>query len=68
MWDGIARLEGQGASRGLEGPTALRGAGNTAAHTKSYDDEAETAGAIGEGRGENQGEYFKELRSYPLRT
>jgi len=29
-------LEGQGASRDLEEPAALRGAGNTAAHTKSY--------------------------------
>jgi len=35
---------------------------------KSCGDEAVAAGAIGEGRGENQGEYFKELRSYPLRT
>ena len=57
-----------GASKGLEGPVALSGAGNTAAHMKSCGDEAVAAGAIGEGRGENEGEYFKELRSYPLRT
>ena len=59
VWSGIAILEGQLASRGLEGPTALRAAGNTAAYTKSYDDEAVTAGAIGEGSGENQGKYLK---------
>jgi len=50
--DGIARLEGQGAGRGLEGPSALRGAGNTAAHTKLYDGDAVAAGAIAEGNGE----------------
>ena len=62
VWDGIARLEGQGASRGLEGLTALRGAGNTAACMKSYDDEAVAAGVIGEGNGENQGKYFKGIK------
>ena len=59
MWDDIARLEGQGASRGLEGPTALRGAGNTAAHTKSYDDEAVAAGAIGDNNKEKSREILK---------
>lgn len=34
MWDGVTRLEGQGASRDLEEPAALRSAGNTAAHAK----------------------------------
>lgn len=56
MWDGISRLEVQGCSRGLEGPTALRGAGDTAAHADSYDDEAIAAWAIGEGNGENHGQ------------
>ena len=45
--DGIAILEGHGASRGLEGPAALRDAGNAAAHTKPYDEEAVAAGARG---------------------
>ena len=44
VWDGVAVLEGQGASRGLERPTSLRGAGNIAACTKSSDDTAMTAG------------------------
>ena len=44
VWEGIAILEGQGASRGLEGPIAFRGAGNTAAHTNLYDDEADCWG------------------------
>ena len=61
MWDDIARLEGQGASRGLEGPTALRGAGNTAARMRSYDGVV-TAGAKGEGSGENQGKYLKGIK------
>ena len=59
VWDGIARVEGQGASRDLEGPTTQSGAGNTAAHTKLYNDEAVTAGATGEGNGEIQGKYLK---------
>ncbi len=42
--------------------SALRGAGNTAAHTKSYDDEAVAAGAIGEDSGENQGKYLKGIK------
>jgi len=45
LWDGIARLEGQSASKDLEGPTALRGASNTAVHMKSYDDEEVAARA-----------------------
>ena len=40
----------------------MRGAGNTAAHTKSYDDETVTAGAIGKGNGENQGKYLKRIK------
>ena len=52
MWDGIAILEAYGAGRGLEGPSALRGAGNTAAHTKLYDGDAVAAGTIAEGNGE----------------
>ena len=40
----------------------MRGAGNAAAHTKSYDDEAVTAGAIGKGNGENQGKYLKRIK------
>ena len=55
MWEGVTIIEGQGAGRGLEGPSALRGAGNTAAHTKLYDSEAVTAGATGESNGEIQG-------------
>jgi len=34
---------------------ALRGAGNTTAHKKVYDDKAVTAEAIGKGNAENQG-------------
>jgi len=40
----------------------LRDAGNTAAHTKSYDDKTATAGTTGEGSGENQGKYLKEIK------
>jgi len=55
LWERTARLEGQGASRGPEGPIALRGAGNTVAHTELYDDEAATAGEI-------QGRYLKGIK------
>jgi len=55
VWDGIAMLKAQGASRGLESPAALKGTGNTVAYMQSSDDEAATAGATGEGNGENQG-------------
>jgi len=52
-------LERQGAGRGLERPTALRDAVNTAAHTKLHDGEAVNAGATGEG---NQGKCGKVIR------
>ena len=61
MWDGIDALEGQGDIMGPQ-PAALRGAGNTAAHTKSYDDEAETAGAIGDDNGDTQWKYLKRMK------
>jgi len=44
----------------------LRSAGNTAAHTKFHDDEAEIAGAIGEGNGEKQGKYLKGIKEFYL--
>ena len=50
---------GEGAGSGLEGPTALRGAGNSAARTKISDDVALTARATGEGNGENQRKCLK---------
>ena len=59
MWCGMAQLEGQGASKGLEERAALRGAGSTAAHTKSYDDEAVAAGAIGDRNKEKSREILK---------
>jgi len=43
----------------------LRGAGNTAAHAKQYDDEAVTAG-VAEVNGENQGQYLKGMRELPF--
>jgi len=38
LWEDMPRLEGQGTSEGPQ-PTALRRAGYTAAHLKSYGDE-----------------------------
>jgi len=40
----------------------LRSAGNSAANTKLYDDEAVTAGATGEGNGEYQQKYLRGIK------
>ena len=42
-------------------------AGNTAAHTKSYDDEAVITEARGEGSGENLGKYLKGIKEISFR-
>ena len=60
--EGIKILVGQGAGRGHNGPPALRGIGNTAEHTKFYDNKAVTAGATGEGNGEIQEKYLKGMK------
>lgn len=54
-------IKGQGVSRGPQ-PAALRRDGNTAAHTKSYDDEAVTAGATGEKNRETQWKYLRRMK------
>ena len=61
LWDGIAGLQGQGASRGLQ-PVILRCVGDTAAHLKSYDNEPGTTEAIGEGNSVAQRKYFKGIK------
>ena len=66
VWDGIVILEGQGTRRGLEGPSAFRGASNTAAHTKSYDDEAVIAWATGESNEEIQPKCLKVIKELYL--
>jgi len=65
--DGIAILEGQGANRVLEEHAVSKGAGNTAAHMKSYVNKAVTAGAIGERNSENQGKYLKGIKGLSCR-
>jgi len=57
VWNGIARLEGQGAC-GSPQLTALRHAGKSAVRLKYYDNEPGTIESTGEGNRETQGKYF----------
>jgi len=65
LWDDTPRLEGWGAGKGPQ-PIALRHAGYTAAHLKSYIDEPGASEAVGAKR-ETPVKYLKRIKDCSLK-